>query len=345
MEPVTHFLTGAVLGRAGFNRKTALATLTMTLAAEAGDLDVIAYFKGSAEGFMQHRGITHTFLAVPFMAALTVGVVWLLDRLYQRLRRGSKPVAPRHWGWLYLCAFIAALSHILLDFTNNYGVRPFYPFQRQWYAWDIVFIIEPLILLALVAALTLPWLFRLIGQEIGARRRGPIGRGAAIAALVFIVLLWAVRDFEHRRALEAMNARIYQGETSTHVAAFPYMINPFRWAGVAETSRGYVSMQVDSLTPEVDAGNRAINYFKPEPTDAISAARQTRFGREYLAWSRFPLIEAEHQEQPESTDLVRLGDVRFRYPDERRRVLDAYILLDARHRVVSQGFGAPPAQR
>ena len=33
MEPVTHFLTGAVLARAGFNRRTAYATLAMTLAA------------------------------------------------------------------------------------------------------------------------------------------------------------------------------------------------------------------------------------------------------------------------------------------------------------------------
>ena len=40
MEPVTHFLTGATLARAGFNRKTALATVTMTLAAEAADIDI-----------------------------------------------------------------------------------------------------------------------------------------------------------------------------------------------------------------------------------------------------------------------------------------------------------------
>ena len=35
MEPVTHFLTGACLARTGFNRRTAYATLAMTLAAEA----------------------------------------------------------------------------------------------------------------------------------------------------------------------------------------------------------------------------------------------------------------------------------------------------------------------
>ena len=40
MEPVTHFLTGACIGRAGLNRKTAYATLAAVLAAEAADLDI-----------------------------------------------------------------------------------------------------------------------------------------------------------------------------------------------------------------------------------------------------------------------------------------------------------------
>ena len=127
MEPVTHFLTGATLARAGFNRKTALATLTMTLAAEAADIDILAYLKGSACGFIQHRGITHTFLAIPVLAALVLGLVWLLDALWQRLcgGRANCRSPARRWGWLYLFACIAGLSHLLLDFTNNYGFAAF----------------------------------------------------------------------------------------------------------------------------------------------------------------------------------------------------------------------------
>ncbi|HEY7615496.1 MAG TPA: metal-dependent hydrolase, partial [Terriglobales bacterium] len=65
MEPLTHFLTGACLGRF-CNRKTALATATMTLAAEAPDLDVFSQFGGPAFGFAHHRGFTHSFLgAIP----------------------------------------------------------------------------------------------------------------------------------------------------------------------------------------------------------------------------------------------------------------------------------------
>jgi inner membrane protein len=346
MEPITHFLTGAALSRAGFNRKTALATVTMTLAAEAADIDVVAYVKGSAAGFIAHRGITHTFLAVPAMAALVVGMVWAADSLWQRRRRSKgKPAPPvRRWGLLFWFACIAGLSHLLLDFTNNYGVRPFYPFVRQWYAWDIVFIIEPLILVALILALTLPWLFALVGQEIGARERGPRGRGAAIAALLFMVALWGLRDFEHRRALAALNAVEFHHEAAVRVAAFPYMVNPFRWAGVSEISEAYVSANVDSLRPEVDPGNDAQTYYKPEASPTTDIARETALGRSYLEWARFPLIETEHLSTPEAGHEVRFSDVRFLYPDGRRRVLEAYVLLDAERRVRYTGFEAPNQQ-
>jgi inner membrane protein len=347
MEPVTHFLTGATLARAGFNRKTALATITMTLAAEAADIDILAYAKGSAFGFIQHRGITHTFAAIPVIAAVVVGLIWMLDGVWQRRRRARnlQPSPTRRWGWLYLFACIAGLSHLLLDFTNNYGVRPFYPFSRQWYAWDIVFIIEPLILAALFAALVLPWLFGLVGQEIGARQLGPRGRGAAIAALLFVVALWGVRDFQHRRALAALHGVEFHGEPAIRVAAFPYMVNPFQWAGVAETSTAFVSMHVDSLRPEVDPGNSAQSYYKPEATKVTEAARNTSLGRAYVEWARFPLVEAEHLSTPASADLIHFTDVRFLYPDERRRPLQAYVLLDSHLHAESQGFESSKGQR
>src|ERR1700689_2704089 len=81
MEPVTHFLTGACIGRAGLNRKTAYATLAAVLAAEAADLDVLWGFSGPVEELKHHRGITHTFWAVPVVAAVVVGAVWLIDRV------------------------------------------------------------------------------------------------------------------------------------------------------------------------------------------------------------------------------------------------------------------------
>jgi inner membrane protein len=346
MEPITHFMTGAVLSRAGFNRKTPLATLTMTLAAEAPDIDIAAYCKGTAYEFIQHRGVTHTFYAVPLIAGLVVGMVWVGDSLWQRLRRrrGRPPSPQRRWGLLWLFACVAALSHLLLDFTNNYGLRPFYPFLRRWHAWDIVFIFDPLIFAALLAALTLPRLFAMIDREIGARQQGPRGRGAAIAALLCVVAIWGVRDVEHRRAVAAIEATQFPGAPLVRAAAFPYMLNPFQWAGIAETPDAYLSMRVDSLHSEIDS-DRAEKYYKPQPTDATQAAQHTALGRAYMEWARFPLVEDEQLQNPEPAHVVRFLDVRFLYPESRRRPLAAYVLLDSAMRPVEVGFEASLRRR
>lgn len=347
MEPVTHLLTGAALARSGFNRTTALATVTMVLAAEAPDIDIVAYVRGSAYGFIEHRGITHTFIGVPFIAALVLLLVWAGDTLWQRFRPSfRKQLTPRRWGLLYLYACIAVLSHLLLDFITAYGLRPFYPFSPRWYSWDIVFIIEPLMLAALFLGLTLPGLFSLVGSEIGERsRKYPRGRGLAIASLLFMVALWGVRDFEHRRAIAALDAFEYRGAPAVRVAAFPTMVNPFRWAGVVETGDSYIAMQVDSLAPQVDPDNHARSYFKPATTPVNTAARSTSLGRAYVDWARFPVLEAEHLVNPPG-ELVRFNDVRYMGEELRsRRPLEAFVLLDSQLQPEEQGFGEPKAQR
>ncbi len=359
MEPITHFMTGAVLSRAGFNRGTPLATVTMTLAAEAADIDILAYVKGPAYEFIQHRGVTHTFYAVPLIAGVVVGVVWAGDTLWQRRRRarGRPPAAPRRWGLLWVFGCIAALSHLLLDFTNNYGLRPWYPFLRRWHAWDIVFIFDPLIFAVLLAALTLPRLFSMIDREIGARQKGPRGRAAAVAALLSIVAIWGVRDVEHRRAVAAIEATEFPGEHLIRAAAFPYILNPFQWAGVAETPDAYLSMRVDSLHSEVDS-DRAEKYYKPQPTEATQAAQNAAFGRAYMEWARFPLVEDEELNpstptggvpgtllEPRPAHLVRFLDVRFLYPESRRRPLAAFMLLDSAMQPVEAGFESVRARR
>ncbi|MFZ0758530.1 MAG: metal-dependent hydrolase, partial [Candidatus Sulfotelmatobacter sp.] len=171
MEPITHFLTGACMGRAGLNRKTALATLTLTLAAEAPDLDMLAGFRGRAFGFAHHRGFTHSLLGTLLVAAVVVGFVYLIWHL--RGRKLKDPNLPPRWGLLFFYACLAGLSHLLLDFTNNYGVRPFWPFSEKWYSWDIVFIFEPVMFGFLLLGLMVPPLFSLIHKEIGAHTRGP----------------------------------------------------------------------------------------------------------------------------------------------------------------------------
>ena len=181
MEPVTHMLTGAVMARAGLNRKAASMTLAMAIAAEFPDIDMLWGLRGPVTELEHHRGITHTFLGVPFEAALIASAVWAWHRW-----RKNTPVPAANWGWLFGGCLLALLSHILLDWTNNYGVRPFFPFDAHWYAGSFVFLVEPIMLLLLAMAFIAPALFGLIGSEVGVRKSQFRGRGWAIAALVGI---------------------------------------------------------------------------------------------------------------------------------------------------------------
>jgi inner membrane protein len=337
LEPITHFLAGACLGRAGLNRKTALATATMTLAAEAADLDILGEFRGPVFGFAHHRGFTHSFLGVPLVAAVVVAFMYLIWRI--RGRMTNIPNLPPRWGLLYLFACVAGFSHILLDFTNNYGVRPFWPFSEKWYSWDIVYIVEPMMLVLLVGGLALPSLFALVNEEIGARSRGPKGRTGATIALIGILCVWGLRDFEHRRAIAALQARTYQDAEAIRVSAFPYWLNPFRWSGVVETKNFFAVMWVDSIAPEVDPENRMEIHYKPEETPVTLAAKKSYLGRVYLDWARYPITETEELPPPEQGYLVRFYDLRYLYPGRDNPPLSAGVILDRDLKVVAELFG------
>jgi len=339
LEPITHFLTGACLARTGFNRKTALATATMTLAAEAPDIDILGNLKDPVFGFAHHRGFTHSFLGLVLVQAVVVGLMYVSWRM-----RGHKvrdPDLPPRWGLLFLFAYLAGLTHILLDFTNNYGVRPFWPFWEKWYSWDIVFIVEPMILILLVAGLVLPAFFALINDEIGVRRKGPQGGLAALMALVGVVALWGVRDYEHRRAVNALKARVYDGADPIRASAYPYWLNPFRWSGVVETGNFYATMLIDSSIPEADPEGRMRLQPKPEETPVTVAAKRSYLGRAYLDWAKYPITETEQVENPQAGYIVRFRDLRFDYPDQiRRGLLGASVELDRNLNVVRESFGS-----
>lgn len=358
VEPFTHFLTGAVLARTGFNRTTALATTTMVLAAEAPDIDVLARIWGPVAGFAHHRGITHTLVGAPLVSGLVVGVVFAGHKLRRHFKKhrageseaqepGAGPNAARdqtlnaapRWGLLFLYGILAVLVHILLDFTNNYGVRPFLPFHNRWYSWDIVFIVEPLLYVALLGGLLLPWLFGLVHEEIGVRKRRGQGKVGAFAAIVAILLIWGVRDFEHRRALAVLEGRLYQGQVPIRVSAYPYYINPFKWYGVVETKTSYEQVIVDSLTPEVDPQGEARTRYKTADTEVTIAAKRSYLGRVYLDWAQYPVLEAQKL-PPGDQYWVRFLDLRFQYPERwGRAALSANELLNNKLQVTDAWFG------
>ncbi len=348
MEPVTHFLTGACLGRAGFNRKTAYATLAAVLAAEAADLDIFWGLRGPVDELKHHRGITHTFWAVPVVAGVVVGAVWLFDRWRGRKKRrallasdasagadarttaggdagATTKEAAIHWGWLYLTACIAALSHILLDWTNNYGVRPLFPLNPHWYAGSFMFIVEPILYGLFFLAFAMPWLLGLADREIGARRTQFRGQGWAIFALAGMLILGCVRWAEHAQALAMLGNTNIASEPAQRTAAEPYPVNPFRWHAILETPDFFQTAEINTWTGSIDSDSQRDVLYKPADTPAIEAAKRTPLGQVYLDWGTWAVVRDVGQEPAPGMDPPRLmpnrtwtaiefTDLRFNYP-------------------------------
>jgi inner membrane protein len=333
MEPVTHFLTGACLARTGFNRRAAYATFAMAVAAEFPDIDSLWAFRGPVDAFQHHRGITHTFVGVLFEAAFVVLLMygvhrWRAARYAKRVRPApvgdhvpiERPLtaAPVRWGLLYCFSLIALLSHLLLDYTNNYGVRPFYPFNPHWYAASIVFIFDPLIFVLLLMGLIAPAIFRLVNSEVGARRQLFTGTGWPRAALLLIIMLWGVRWIEHDRAMQLAMAQSLaapwpqsteqgaatdsasqpqdQQRLPRYLSAQRALANPdplsiFRWYTVTDFGQIYQLERVDTRQQTIEATEGT--YAKPERTPAVIAAEASSLGRVYLDWSPMPLVSAD----------------------------------------------------
>lgn len=285
MDNLTHTLAGIAFSQAGLNRKTRFATLALILGSNAPDVDIVTRFGGSVTYLEYHRGITHSLLGASGLAVVLAALIYFPGRLAR-----AKPSGPAlDARWLLLLCWIAVLAHILLDFTNAYGVRPFLPFSGRWFAWDIMPIIDPVLLLLLAAGLCLPLLFRLISEEVGAHKTG-YRRGATFA-LAAMVLLWGLRGISHRRALALLESNNYGDEPPLRAGAFP-TLNPFSWTGVVETDSAYHVLPASALGSDV-AAEYAAAFRKPQPSPALEAAFQTRVGRVFLNFARFPWAQVE----------------------------------------------------
>src|SRR5271166_3610407 len=110
MDNVTHSLVGLMIARVGLNRCPPGTPIMMIVAANLPDMDVVSGFGGSLTYLQTHRGYTHSLAAAPVMALIPPLLILALFR--QRISVLT-----------YLFSLIGVLSHLVLDWTNVYGVR------------------------------------------------------------------------------------------------------------------------------------------------------------------------------------------------------------------------------
>lgn len=146
MDPLAHTLFGATLAEAGLKHKTALATATLIIGANAPDIDALAMLVSPDYALWFRRGWTHGILALFIWPFLLTGLMLCIDHLIQKRKQHrnqtsqSPPMRPL---MLLGIAFLGVWSHPLLDLLNTYGIRLLMPFSETWFYGDTLFIVDP----------------------------------------------------------------------------------------------------------------------------------------------------------------------------------------------------------
>jgi inner membrane protein len=149
MDNLTHSLMGLAAAKAGLERLSPGATALCIIAANAPDADIVTVIGGRWSYLHHHRGITHSIVGTLALALLLPALFYLGDLLIARLRRKRESASFRG---LLLASLITSATHPLMDWTNNYGVRPLLPWNGQWFYGDLVFILDPWLWLTLGGA-------------------------------------------------------------------------------------------------------------------------------------------------------------------------------------------------
>lgn len=137
MDPITHGITGALIGKGFFSRQAhRTAIFAATLGAVFPDVDVFydALSHDPLAIIKYHRNITHSFVCLPIFALLLAGLTrWAARRL--------KLESPSFW-LLSLIYAVGIASHIILDAMTSFGTRIWAPVSEERVAWDLLFIID-----------------------------------------------------------------------------------------------------------------------------------------------------------------------------------------------------------
>ncbi|SRR5712692_1137195 len=156
MDPLTHGLTGALIGKGFFaepagpapagRQRARVAVFAATVGAVFPDIDVLLgpITRDAMATIELHRGFTHSFTGLPVFAMLLAA----LTRRYAR-RRGLQTPS---WGLLTVIYGLGIASHILLDLITSFGTMIWSPFDHTRAAWDLAFIVD----FAMTAIVLLP---------------------------------------------------------------------------------------------------------------------------------------------------------------------------------------------
>lgn len=261
MDNLTHTLVGLMLSRCGMDRGEKGTAAVMMLAANAPDIDAYPFFTDQLDYLEIHRGYTHALAFTPLVALLPLAIVAAFTK--------KRPSV-----YLWIISMLSILSHLVLDWTNVYGIRMLLPFSDRWLRADITNVVDPVIWLILISCVAIPAVLGLVSSEIGARKTGGVKRAWAWIALIALLSYEGVRWNSHQKVVDQLNALLWMDQPAEAVYAFPDSFGTLRWRGLVEGENFFYEVPAE-FSGDFAMRDAHLEY-KIGHAPTVDAARTTR---------------------------------------------------------------------
>jgi inner membrane protein len=337
VENIAHTLVGYSLSKAGLEKVTPFATAVLLIGANLPDVEIVGSLFG-ANYLDSHRGVTHGAAGILALSFGLAGGFWIVSRIRKSGTRERLKLFP-----LWYVSLLGLLSHIFLDFFNDYGLRPWLPFSSRRYYGDLLSIVDP-------------WLWLIFGSAAflwTASQRGRIRwaiLGSILALIAAVIsspaqgLLWVLGVSAALWIGRFLRSRGFNPSSVAWLAFFLYIgglavaheivLNAVRESGPALVADRILEVEVLPGRPAsirrwfvvmeaADTYYAADVYLqngssRPPQFDAFDKNLHNRYYRESLSqgsmaamarFARFPFVRVE--EGPAGSHTVLLRDLRY----------------------------------
>jgi len=205
MDPITHGLIGIALSTLSGHtmQLNDPVFLGCTLGAMLPDLDIVTHVKGRLNYLLNHRGASHSLIALTGMA------FGLGTALYLAFPTTS-------WTSVFFWTLIGTMSHGAMDLLNSYGAELLWPFSRKKITVDMIMLTDPVVLCSFFLA----FLISLKAPDL-----------ATTSSLAAIAISGLYLAYRHLGRIKTQNrlTEIYQLNEGEQLKVLPAMYHPFTW--------------------------------------------------------------------------------------------------------------------
>jgi len=234
MDSLTQLTFGAACGEAVLGQKVGRKALIWgAVLGTLPDLDVFIPLGGPVNDFVYHRGFSHSLFLLALFSPL---IAWLISKIHPETKRYYR-------GWVLL-SFLVLEASVLLDFLTIYGTQILWPFDTTPLALPVLFIIDPLFTLPILAGVLAALVLKK-RRSLG-RRINSVGLFLSLAYLAWAL---AAGEFVESRAKEKL-AR--QGVSYSRLISSPAPFTTLLWRVVGIDKDSYFETYVslfDQNTP------------------------------------------------------------------------------------------------